>query len=745
MRLFSFLILALPCTPAVGQDFFKVNLTNTSPAAPPFPWADVFLHEDMVDQRPLGPGESGTVVLPVVPGIRFSFAAQFVESNDLFFAPDEKGIALMGEDGPVTGNLTGQVFLWDAGTEANEEPGLGPNQPMRQSDANTGPADGDNTVRKVSDEFDYPEVGEVLRVSVGSIRAMVGIPWMQINFENVSTGETLTLSDGTTKGVPVIVGPTFGHFDDGPLFTPGIPDRRVGLEALAEDGQDADLQLYVFTRTGIPHAFAPGVWTTHKEPGPIFADGIPDQGMGLEALAEDGNPLFLANSLGRTAALTTGIFAVPKGTSQPGPIASGGSYEFVVSAKPGASLSLATMVVQTNDYFVAPGQEGIPLYDDAGGPISGDLFGKLLTWDAGTEEDQFPGFGNYQAPRQQAPNAGPPDPEGRVRFSDDLLFGHLLASAFLRLSVEPLETVPFRLKIDNISGESGTPVPLAPGLAVVHSGLSPLFFADMNEPMFGLESLAEDGIPAMLAETLEASAGFSPAVFAVPDGATDPGPLLPGQSYTVTVDGAVGTYLSFASMYVESNDLFFAPGEAGIPLFDQDGMPTVGDITEQIMLWDAGTEMNEEPGVGENQAPRQASPNTGPADANSTVRLVNDGFTYLPVNELIKVSVLPVRTSTEDQVELPDHLALYPNYPNPFNPETSIAFDLPERSVVHLAIYNALGQHVIDLANREMAAGTHELRWDGRNASGQYVATGVYIYRLESGTAATSRTMLLVK
>ena len=280
---------------------------------------------------------------------------------------------------------------------------------------------------------------------------------------------------------------------------------------------------------------------------------------------------------------------------------------------------------------------------------------------------------------------------------------------------------------------------------MVHAGTSPLFQADASDRKFGLESLAEDGNPAMLEEILAASAGFSPLVFAVPSGGTEAGVLSPGQSYMFEVGAAPGTRLSFASMYVESNDLFFAPDDNGINLFDEAGMPLTGDITSQIELWDAGTEMNEEPGIGPNQPARQSGPNTGPADGNNLVRLVDDEFTYAPVDQSIKVSIVGTITSTVDGDELPGSLALHPNYPNPFNPSTSIAFDLPARSNVHLAVYNVLGQHIVDLARSELAAGTHELRWDGRNTSGQQVATGIYIYRLVTGNASTSRSMLLVK
>ena len=123
----------------------------------------------------------------------------------------------------------------------------------------------------------------------------------------------------------------------------------------------------------------------------------------------------------------------------------------------------------------------------------------------------------------------------------------------------------------------------------------------------GLEALAEDGNPAELAANLPRNSG----VFTTPVGADGPGPLTPGNAYEFTFVARPGDRLSFATMYVQSNDLFLAPGDTGIALFTDDRQPISGDITDQIGLWDAGTEVNEQPGVGANQAPRQAAANTG--------------------------------------------------------------------------------------------------------------------------------------
>ena len=78
-------------------------------------------------------------------------------------------------------------------------------------------------------------------------------------------------------------------------------------------------------------------------------------------------------------------------------------------------------------------------------------------------------------------------------------------------------------------------------------------------------------------------------------------------------------------------------------LFDAKGQPVSGDITSKITLWDAGTEVNEEPGVGPNQAPRQPAPHTGPREHGVVrpIAEVKDGFHYPSVSEVIRVTITP--------------------------------------------------------------------------------------------------------
>ncbi len=95
--------------------------------------------------------------------------------------------------------------------------------------------------------------------------------------------------------------------------------------------------------------------------------------------------------------------------------------------------------------------------------------------------------------------------------------------------------------------------------------------------------------------------------------------------------------------------------------------------------------------------------------------------------------------------DMPTSYALHQNYPNPFNPETSISFDMPKPGRVQLTIYSILGRVVNRLVDREFPAGTHSVVWNGKDATGRAVASGVYLYRLETGTESLSRKMMLLK
>jgi hypothetical protein len=100
---------------------------------------------------------------------------------------------------------------------------------------------------------------------------------------------------------------------------------------------------------------------------------------------------------------------------------------------------------------------------------------------------------------------------------------------------------------------------------------------------------------------------------------------------------------------------------------------------------------------------------------------------------------------------IPEGIVLLQNYPNPFNPSTQIQYSLNERSRVTLAIYDVLGREVRQLVNETVNAGLQTVAWDGTNAGGTPVASGVYLYRLTSAPTGggkaytTTRKMLLTR
>jgi hypothetical protein len=94
---------------------------------------------------------------------------------------------------------------------------------------------------------------------------------------------------------------------------------------------------------------------------------------------------------------------------------------------------------------------------------------------------------------------------------------------------------------------------------------------------------------------------------------------------------------------------------------------------------------------------------------------------------------------------IPIVFALEQNAPNPFNPTTMIRFTVAQSAPVNLAIYNLNGQLVREVVNGEMHAGSHEAIWDGRDAVGREVSSGVYVYRLRSGVQTAVNRMTLVR
>lgn len=101
--------------------------------------------------------------------------------------------------------------------------------------------------------------------------------------------------------------------------------------------------------------------------------------------------------------------------------------------------------------------------------------------------------------------------------------------------------------------------------------------------------------------------------------------------------------------------------------------------------------------------------------------------------------------SVEDKAPLPERFALHQNHPNPFNPVTTIQYDLPEETTVQLTLYDILGHEVATLVDDRQLAGYHTVTWDGRDRSGDKAATGVYIYQLKTDGFVETKKLILLR
>jgi hypothetical protein len=222
-----------------------------------------------------------------------------------------------------------------------------------------------------------------------------------------------------------------------------------------------------------------------------------------------------------------------------------------------------------------------------------------------------------------------------------------LAFAQVAMAQGAPNATKFTVKVENISkGEvlqlsTGKTAPFvaAPTFWALHTGAgNPIFTGGQPEAGNGLEQLAETGNPEGLVKYISAVSGVAAVgANARPVGATGDGPLTPGQAYEFEVSASPGQSLSLAWMFGQSNDLFYS-NERPIALF-VGGKPVNGDMTTQVSLWDAGTEVNEEPGLGPNQAPRQKSPDAGTAEKQSIAH-VRDRYNYPRTGQVLRVTIM---------------------------------------------------------------------------------------------------------
>jgi hypothetical protein len=120
---------------------------------------------------------------------------------------------------------------------------------------------------------------------------------------------------------------------------------------------------------------------------------------------------------------------------------------------------------------------------------------------------------------------------------------------------------------------------------------------------------------------------------------------------------------------------------------------------------------------------------------------------------MIAAGVIPLSTPNvmykpaegDQLVSAPESYILSQNFPNPFNPSTTISYAIPNESKVTVEVFDVLGRKVKTLVDEEQPAGSYHVVWDGENSQGQEVGTGIYFYRLTAGDVNRTKKMVLLK
>jgi len=401
-------------------------------------------------------------------------------------------------------------------------------------------------------------------------------------------------------------------------------------------------------QTPTPTALSPVVWALHDATDPFFTEGQADRGAGLEGLAEDGEARPFEASLNTT---DHGVIDTPAGAAMAGPLTPGEAYEMdiLVSTMGAPKLSIATMVVESNDVILAPSGAGIELVDGTGQPLTdSDVTSQLFLWDVGTETNEAPRQGPNQPARQSQPNTGAA--EGLVREFDAATHALPLPSSLLTVEVVPLGGGDVEISFTNVSDAGGAmDTSMSSVFWATHNDTWQLFTEGQDAPP-PMEALAENNDPDALVTAVSSMLGVGTATAT----ADKPSPGLPIKiELTPSMDHP---WLSFAIGLDQTNDVFLALPPGGVRLVGADGQlrstrVIAAEIATRLALWDAGTEANEVPGAGPNQ-PRRQTGGSGPSDPNTAVRKYADATNALAMNAGGLVSLTITNGANADEFDV---------------------------------------------------------------------------------------------
>lgn len=532
----------------------------------------------------IGPGEMVQFTLTADPGNgpglanRLGFFAGLGAGNDVFIGTGPNGVALFTNGGlPMDEHDISDVLaLWDVGSEYNQAPGQGFDQLQVQAAADTG----------------MNETGTVWGYS------------------------------SSTRALPQA--------------------SKVLSWDVEHDMKNPDTVIITLTNTSttLEGDFGDLVWALHDDTATIFtAGGAASDVAGLEELAEDGDGTTYQATLSAAAGVASADLIA--GGVGPG-------ETFVITVTPADAnrfLSFATSLAATNDAFVAPAPGGIALTTEDGtartnAQIEEDLRRLLVTWDAGTEQNEVPGVGNNIQSEQALPDLGTVDSDATIRpYSDSFNdFDGPQVGGMFTVTVEDGAAGELDITIENTSGGTAYPALFSAPLWAVHDDSVSLFTGGMPASA-SLEILAEDGDPSALLGDLGAG---------VSDSDVAPMPLGTGASYQFTVaPDATTPNLSVVAMVIPSNDTFVAI--ASVALVDGGGnvlsaAEAEAAIAAALGAWEAGTEANQAGAAGSDQYPRQAADNTGANEGDTLIRTMDDDdpiWAWPDANTLVRVTVAP--------------------------------------------------------------------------------------------------------
>ncbi|MCL6275224.1 lamin tail domain-containing protein [Muricauda sp. 2012CJ35-5] len=385
--------------------------------------------------------------------------------------------------------------------------------------------------------------------------------------------------------------------------------------------------------------------------------------------------------------LNVHTFTTPVGAGAPGPLATNGAqYQISFKAVPGTKFTPVTMMGNSNDWFLAPTDlAGIDLFPNGQALNGVDIASQLSLYDLGTEADNdvasFPpaGLDVGAADANTAVRLVDGRDTGDIYITAilDYTNGDGFSAGTFTLTITAINTPDPGQPAGSNNGFVVTP-----GIVVLHAQSEPLFTLGEEDRGVGLERIAEDGMPGELYNWFTATGSngsplrlasslsvFSPGIVYAFNTNSDPffaqggtvkegsgleeiaedgnnavavsyfnnlglpvaasnetAPIGPGEylSFTIDVPQDQDYKLGISTMLVQTNDWFISYNNNGVALFDETGTPFSGTSeSDESYLFDAGTEEDEPVGFGMYQAPRQAGPDMGPADANTTIRRVS--------------------------------------------------------------------------------------------------------------------------